>query len=105
MNQERLVELARKLEQCVENALQAGYESADCVITEEVADLLPRIYAGEITEPVKLNQTEFPCQVFEGTDLCHCETLEDTWMEFCMELQGHRQVVENYYQEMKAYAS
>jgi len=95
MNRKILIEVAKELEKQVSLAKQRGFKNADCVLTPEVVDLLPKIYAREIKSPVKLQFTAGPHWNFCETDLGECSELESAWANFCIEIQGQRELVES----------
>jgi hypothetical protein len=82
MKIEELQKVARELERQVEISLARGYENAGNVLTSEIVELLPSIYDGSISLPVKLKYTAGPHRNFTETKLGECHDLESAWANF-----------------------
>jgi len=87
MDRDLVKKAAERLEQAVETAKQQGYENADCVLTSEVRDLLPRAKAGLLESPVTLKFTAGPRWNFSETRLGECSELEGAWCDFRMAVE------------------
>lgn len=81
-DQKALKALVLDLERAVARALRDGYTNADCVLTDEVQDLITRINAGELTEPVELRFTAGPSWNFCETRLGDRKDLNAAWCSF-----------------------
>lgn len=98
MDRLRLRDSANRLLLEVERAKQAGYSRADAVLTPEVQRLLPEILELRLADPVELQFTAGPAHNFSETELGNCKELEAAWANFCIEVQGQREFLE----ELKA---
>ena len=83
MDTVQLREAAERLEREVAEAIAAGYENADCVLTAEVRALRPLIKAGRVTEPVRLQFRAGPAWNFFETRLGERVQLQGAWHQFC----------------------
>jgi hypothetical protein len=81
-DEKALQALVRDLELAVERASRAGYANADCVLTDEVKDLIARIKAGTLAAPVQLACKAGPLWNFCETSLGERKDLQAAWSNF-----------------------
>ena len=87
MDKVQLREAAERLEREVAEAIAAGYENADCVLTSEVRALLALVKTGRDTVPVRI-QKAGPAWNFLETRLGERVQLHRAWNQFCWIIEG-----------------